>query len=63
MSCLQELPHSRPQLGPHLNAVQAEQLAPLLRQPKRFIGLVGPQHGFMLGIHLTEAGRVDERVI
>ena len=55
MGRFKELPHSRPQLGPHLDTVQPEQLAPLLRQPERLIGLVRPQHGLMLRIYLTEA--------
>ena len=55
MRSLQELPDSRPQLGPHLNAIQSEELPALLRQPQCLTGLVGPQHGLVLRVHLTEA--------
>lgn len=55
MGRFQELPDSRLQLGPHLYAVQPEELASLLRQPKRLIGLVRPQHSLVLRIYLTKA--------
>jgi len=55
MRGLQEVPNGRPQLGPHLDALQPEQLPLLLGQSQCIIGQVGSEQRLMLRLNLTEA--------
>jgi len=55
MRSLQKVPHSRPEFGPHLYAIQSEQLPLLFRQPHCVICQVRPQQSLVLRLNLTEA--------
>lgn len=51
---IQESSHSRPQLGPHLDALHMEDLF-LICRPVGLASHVVPQQGIVLRIHLREA--------